>query len=378
MRRSLAVFALLLIPIGAAAQERITGRLSREPVIDTAMELPLPLKPVEVEALPPLPSPPVPGDHLFRGRLHWQKSKAPGSEFILVMVEPASGAPYLYADVDRDGKIAAAERFAFADLPTGKEAAMLRVPFASGAIPYLPIQVRRVTEVEGEAPPPGFRFLMSTWYAFLEGEARVDGRPLKVRCAVDASTGKIDPKAGPVAMDLDGDGHFKTAFPSLEWDSSGIPPYVFRVGKRYLSIDESSDPASGRLVLLTHPASDYVRFDLRPGKRLPDFPFADMTGKQRRLSELRGHYVVLDFWATWCIGCVAGFDGIEKAWKTYHDRGLEIVAMDQDDELPALKAFLAKRPLPWIQATPESVNTLAHRSFCAGLPTMVLLDRGGR
>ena len=44
--------------------------------------------------------------------------------------------------------------------------------------------------------------------------------------------------------------------------------------------------------------------NLMPGKIAPDFELIDREGKKCRLSDLKGKYLFVDFWATWCHGCV--------------------------------------------------------------------------
>ena len=155
-------------------------------------------------------------------------------------------------------------------------------------------------------------------------------------------------------------------------------PAIFRVGDRYVSL-EAIDPAAGRFVLRTHPASDYKRFDLSKGAQVPDFTFQDFAGKSRRLSEFRGKYVLLEFWATWCAPCVAEFPHLKKAYETYRSRGFEILGLNRDDSAEAARVMIEKHQISWTQATSESIESVAVQGFrVQGLPATLLLDPEGR
>ncbi len=47
------------------------------------------------------------------------------------------------------------------------------------------------------------------------------------------------------------------------------------------------------------------------GVEAPDFTLNDINGKPFSLSSLRGKYVVIDFWGSWCIWCIKGMPKIE-------------------------------------------------------------------
>src|SRR5512134_2730260 len=62
-----------------------------------------------------------------------------------------------------------------------------------------------------------------------------------------------------------------------------------------------------------------------PGQRVvdaPEFALADLAGSRVRLSDHRGHVVLLNFWATWCPPCRAEMPSMEKLYQAYRDRGL--------------------------------------------------------
>src|SRR5262245_40548377 len=64
------------------------------------------------------------------------------------------------------------------------------------------------------------------------------------------------------------------------------------------------------------------------GKPAEDFALADLTGKQRRLSALKGKVVLIDFWATWCGPCRRELPNIAKLHKELTAKGLAIVAVN--------------------------------------------------
>ena len=80
-----------------------------------------------------------------------------------------------------------------------------------------------------------------------------------------------------------------------------------------------------------------------------------VTGAAVDLAELRGKVVVLDFWATWCVPCVAALPDLVELYERYHADGLEIVGVsldlpeETDGGLTKLLEFVAERKIPWPQ-----------------------------
>ena len=73
-----------------------------------------------------------------------------------------------------------------------------------------------------------------------------------------------------------------------------------------------------------------------PGAVAPPFSALDINGDTFRLTNLRGKYILLDFWATWCKPYRASNPHLKALYKKYHDKGLEVVCVSDDDGNSAL------------------------------------------
>lgn len=125
-----------------------------------------------------------------------------------------------------------------------------------------------------------------------------------------------------------------------------------------------------------------------------EFDFVDFTGKARKISEFRGKYVLLDFWATWCKPCLADIPKLKTLYDKYKASGFEIVGMDSetigDEEGEAdaefakqtaerAKQIVATRGVTWTQATAATAVPTAKKLFdVKSLPTKILIDRDGK
>jgi thiol-disulfide isomerase/thioredoxin len=293
----------------------------------------------------------------------------------VVLVEPATGPAFVYADLDLDGALSAQERFGLEREADGAwESVTFRVPIKIGAVDGIPVWLGRT--VPEKEPARNYRF-MAYNVGQATGRVQVGAREVRVRYRIDLDTGRAT-LFGQQGMDLDGNGVFDRGLSRGEVEMSENGRVIFRLGDLYLSTG-SVDLASGRIVLRTHPASDYQRFDLASGARLPDFAFTGVDGKPRHLSELRGKVVLLDFWGTWCGPCVGDLPKLRSIREAYRDRGFEILGLPFEDDLETLRKFLAENDLPWVHATAESVADLVKSRFRVwSFPTKILLDREGR
>jgi peroxiredoxin len=122
------------------------------------------------------------------------------------------------------------------------------------------------------------------------------------------------------------------------------------------------------------------RAQVKPGcerQAAPDFELQDASGKEVKLSDLRGKVVLVNFWATWCEGCQVEIPWFVEFAKKYEDEGLVIIGISLDDD-----GWKSVRP--WIKE--KNVNYtivignrgLGKKYGLDGLPLTALVGRDGR
>ena len=117
------------------------------------------------------------------------------------------------------------------------------------------------------------------------------------------------------------------------------------------------------------------------GKVLHDFlPSVDLSGQPISLADYRGKVVLIDFWATWCLPCLAAIPDIKAVYEKYHNKGFEILGISLDVDETALREFIEENPLPWRQIFDGKrfAGPLAQRYGIRSVPRMFLLDREGK
>ena len=114
------------------------------------------------------------------------------------------------------------------------------------------------------------------------------------------------------------------------------------------------------------------------GMMAPEFTLNNVDGKPVSLSSLRGKYVVLDFWGTWCGWCIKGIPEMKEMYAKYNQR-LEVVGIACGDTEEAWKKCVAEKALPWTNLLNGKGDADVSSLYAVtGYPTKVILDPEGR
>ena len=114
-----------------------------------------------------------------------------------------------------------------------------------------------------------------------------------------------------------------------------------------------------------------------PGFLAPDFTLPDLNGRPVKLSNFRGKKAVfLNFWASWCPSCQEEMPTMEKLYREFKARGLEIIAVSLDKDRAAVVKFVKRRALTFpVLLDPDFAVAQEYR--VTGIPTHYFINKQG-
>jgi peroxiredoxin len=116
------------------------------------------------------------------------------------------------------------------------------------------------------------------------------------------------------------------------------------------------------------------------GEVAPDFTLDAPEGGTISLASLRGNYVLIDFWASWCGPCRMENPNVVKMFNKYKDKGFTIFGVSLDDNKAAWLAAIKKDGLIWSHGSElKKWNSPVAQTYgVSAIPATYLLDREGK
>lgn len=108
----------------------------------------------------------------------------------------------------------------------------------------------------------------------------------------------------------------------------------------------------------------------------PDFTLTGFDGRKVTLSELRGHVVIINFWASWCPPCRQEAAYLEQTWRKYKDKGVVFIGVDYVDTEKEALAYIKEFDITYING-PDIGTRIAQSFNIKGVPETYYVARNG-
>lgn len=116
------------------------------------------------------------------------------------------------------------------------------------------------------------------------------------------------------------------------------------------------------------------------GQTAPEFELNNPDGKLIRLSDFKGKYVLVDFWASWCAPCREENPNIVKQYNRFKDKGFTVLGVSLDDNQTAWTQAIRVDGLTWphVSELKRWDSVVASQYKVEGIPASFLLDPAGK
>jgi thiol-disulfide isomerase/thioredoxin len=292
------------------------------------------------------------------------------NRFLVALDEPNYGKPRIYINGKGDGDLRSSgpgnwDRSAGGNCFVGN--VVIDVPYPTGKIPYKFCFYRLKSR-----QPDRLFYYRATGRA---GEVVLDGNRYRVLVLDDNADGRFDDlQNGSLIIDLNQDGNLETSPDSAEYFRLREP---FNVRGKVWEV-ASLSPDGLSITLRPSKADVPIKAYLNPGCSAPEFIAHGLDGKSidLRAEVSKGHYVLLDFWASWCGPCRGEFSTLRRVYARYRDHGLTVIGVNLDSELAKASDAVQQAELfyPHVFDGQGWKNSVALLYRVHAIPQVYLLD----
>lgn len=118
---------------------------------------------------------------------------------------------------------------------------------------------------------------------------------------------------------------------------------------------------------------------LEVGQQAPDFTIKGADQKAIKLSDFKGKYVLLDFWASWCGPCRREMPHVKAAYEQFKGNNFQVFAVSIDSDATAWKKALEEDNMPFVHALDvKGKQSVGDLYMVRAIPTNFLIDSTGK
>lgn len=116
------------------------------------------------------------------------------------------------------------------------------------------------------------------------------------------------------------------------------------------------------------------------GQQAPEFTINSVDGKPVKLADFKGKYVMLDFWASWCMPCRQENPNVVKAFNAYKDKNFTVFGISLDKDPVAWKNAISADKLTWAHASDlkDFESPTARLYAIEAIPSSFIVDPNGK
>lgn len=165
------------------------------------------------------------------------------------------------------------------------------------------------------------------------------------------------------------------------WDASNME-LLKKIEKAFLEKHNDSPFTTQLSQQVAQIEADYANYTQYTSGTLaaPEIALPNPSGKEMRLSNLKGKVVLIDFWASWCGPCRKESPNVVRLYKKYNNQGFDVFSVSLDSDANAWKTAIAKDGLVWpnhVSDLKQWQTPLVQLYGFNSIPYTVLVNKAG-